>query len=324
MSRTLCFIGLSSTPLPHPSPFHYFSQILRIASALAVLLQRPLHIDRIRAGRAKPGLRAQHLTGIELVARMVDARLEGGQVGSTELTLWPRQPLKAGAYTADAQTAGSTCLLLQVALPCVVYAPGPCELRLKGGTNAAMAPQIDYAQHILLPTLRRMGVTAELELHRRGYYPQGGGEVVLRSQPRREPLLAIDLTEFGTGVTEVHGVAYCSAKLPPHIAERMAGAARKVLRKQLPNARVQIDTVAEPPARGMGTGCGIVLAATTSTGCVLGGSALGERGRPAEDVGTAAAEELLTAANVGACVDEYLLDQLVIYAALAVRKKGQG
>lgn len=38
----------------------------------------------------------------------------------------------------------SVCLLLQVALPCAVYADASSQLCLKGGTNAEMAPQIDY------------------------------------------------------------------------------------------------------------------------------------------------------------------------------------
>ena len=38
----------------------------------------------------------------------------------------------------------SVCLLMQVSMPCVLFAACPSELRLKGGTNAEMAPQIDY------------------------------------------------------------------------------------------------------------------------------------------------------------------------------------
>ena len=33
---------------------------------------------------------------------------------------------------------------MQVSMPCVLFAASPSELRLKGGTNAEMAPQIDY------------------------------------------------------------------------------------------------------------------------------------------------------------------------------------
>lgn len=33
-------------------------------------------------------------------------------------------------------------------MPCVLFAASPSELRLKGGTNAEMAPQIDYTEMV--------------------------------------------------------------------------------------------------------------------------------------------------------------------------------
>lgn len=42
----------------------------------------------------------------------------------------------------------SVALLLQVSLPCALFAGGPSELCLKGGTNAEMAPQIDYTMKV--------------------------------------------------------------------------------------------------------------------------------------------------------------------------------
>ena len=38
----------------------------------------------------------------------------------------------------------SVSLLMQLALPCLLYAPETSKLILKGGTNAEMAPPIDY------------------------------------------------------------------------------------------------------------------------------------------------------------------------------------
>ncbi len=40
--------------------------MLRNAVTLSCLLGKPVHISRIRAGRTKPGLRPQHLTGIQV------------------------------------------------------------------------------------------------------------------------------------------------------------------------------------------------------------------------------------------------------------------
>jgi hypothetical protein len=51
--------------------------------------------------------------------------------------------------------------------------------------------------------------------------------------------------------------------------------------------------------------------------CRLAASAKGERGQAAEAAGTIAAAELLELLATGACVDEHLADQLVIFMALA-------
>ncbi|CAB4013501.1 RNA 3 -terminal phosphate cyclase, partial [Paramuricea clavata] len=108
-------------------------QILRNAITLGCLLNRSIRVCKIRAGRKNPGLRPQHTTGT----------LEGASVGSSSITFHPGSVL-ASNFVADTQTAGSTSLLLQVALPCLLYAPAESSMVLKGGTNCEMAPQIDY------------------------------------------------------------------------------------------------------------------------------------------------------------------------------------
>ena len=186
-----------------------------------------------------------------------------------------------------------------------------------------MAPQVDYCQHVLLPLVREMGVDATLTISRRGYFPCGGGEVVLETRPLHEKLRPVYQKEAGT-LVRVGGVAFVSSKLPLKVAQNMARAAEAELRRVISKGtEVSIDVVAEPPTRGEGAGCGIVLYAQTSTGCRFGGSALGERGVSAATVGKNAAVELLTTIKAGATVDSYLLDQLIIFMALAVRS-GEG
>lgn len=47
--------------------------------------------------------------------------MAGGQVNSTAVTLRPG-PLRSGSFVADTQTAGSCTLMLQAALPCLLFA----------------------------------------------------------------------------------------------------------------------------------------------------------------------------------------------------------
>lgn len=84
-------------------------QILRNAAALAVVTGTPLRVHSIRAGRApKPGLRPQHLRGLELVAEISGFELKGGSVGSSEITLLPPTPSKEKEKEREAKTTAAT------------------------------------------------------------------------------------------------------------------------------------------------------------------------------------------------------------------------
>ncbi len=52
-------------------------QILRTALALSALTGTPFHAERIRENRPRPGLKPQHLSGIQALARMRRGRAEG-------------------------------------------------------------------------------------------------------------------------------------------------------------------------------------------------------------------------------------------------------
>ncbi|GAB1605497.1 RNA 3'-terminal phosphate cyclase-like [Argonauta hians] len=289
-------------------------QILRNAIAFSCVLRRPVRVWNIRAGRSHAGLRSQHMTGIKLINAMCNGRLEGATIGSTEITFYPAT-IQSGQYEADTQTAGSVCLLMQAAVPCMVYGNGTTELRLVGGTNADMAPQIDYQILVFKPVAAKFGLFFDCDIQRRGYYPKGGGEVYVRSRPVKH-LKPVKMTDVGQ-VTNIYCRSFVSGQLPPKVAKLMADNARMTLRQKMDNIPIKVDLVKEPnpnPASG------IILVAETTTGCILAGSALGKKGRSAEDVGYEAASSLLDNIFHGGCVDDYLQDQLIILMALAKGK----
>lgn len=80
-------------------------QILRNAVTLSCLLNTPIEIIRIRAGRSKPGLRPQHVTGIRLVRDICRGRLEGDGIGSMSAKFQPKA-IQPGKYLSDTKTAG--------------------------------------------------------------------------------------------------------------------------------------------------------------------------------------------------------------------------
>merc|ERR1719186_1648399 len=135
-------------------------QILRMSVGLSALLRKPIRICKIRAGRASPGLKAQHLTGLTLVRDLTGGKLDGGEFGSVEVSFRPGQ-LRSGQFSADTKSAGA------VSLPCTLFSPGMVSLNLRGGTNAMMAPQIDEYTEIFLPNISKFGFEFEFEVVRK-------------------------------------------------------------------------------------------------------------------------------------------------------------
>jgi len=211
------------------------------------------------------------------------------------------------------------CLLAQTALPCALFAPGPLTLNLRGGTNADMAPQIDEYTEIFLPNIARFGFKFEYEVVKKGFFPAGGGEVNLYLSPVSR-LRPVSLTDPGR-VISVTGWSFTAGSLPARLAQQMAAAAREHLQQadstELAGAEVSIESYKEDAATAPKTGSGIVLIATTSTGCILGGSALGSNKHSPAHTGRQAAEQLLEAVECGGCVDKFIQDQMIIFMALA-------
>ena len=296
-------------------------QLLRNSVALAALLRKPIAIDNIRAGRSQPGLKAQHAAGLQLVARICNATTEGTEKGSHALKFAPGD-IAPGNYSADPGTAGSTTLLLQIALPCLLFAGDPSRLILRGGTNATMAPQIDYTRRVFLPgaLIHFASRFKDLKVHvnRRGYFPKGGGELEVDIPASDgQPLSAITLLERGK-VTSVKGYAFV-AGLPAKLAHEMRDTAQELLgnAEEVAGAAVDVAAVREDASSAVGSGSGIVLWAETETGCIIGGSALGTKSKAFSTVAKEAVDELLANLKHGGCVDEYLQDQLIIFMALA-------
>ncbi len=148
--------------------------------------------------------------------------------------------IQVGRFVGDTKTAGSICLLLQNVLPCLIFSTGPCELDLRGGTNAANAPQIDYFQEVFSPIAANFGIQTEVKILKRGYYPRGGGEIYVKTQPIESTLNSINLTEFGS-LKRIRGRAFVAGHLSFKISENMALAAKEFFSIFSPEVPVEIE-----------------------------------------------------------------------------------
>jgi RNA 3'-terminal phosphate cyclase (ATP) len=282
-------------------------QIVRTALALSAIGGWSVEIRAIRARREKPGLQAQHLTAVAALREICRGEVEGAALGSQQLRFCPGS-IRPGEYRFDVGTAGSTALVLQAILLPLALAPGSSRVTLLGGTHVPWSPPADYAREVLCPALVAMGIRARVEVQGWGFFPKGGGCIIVEIQGGAM-LHPISLLHSGEAI-RVRGIS-AVANLPRRIAERQRD--RALLRLEAMDRRADIS-VAEAEAAGAGS---FLMLVAESEGVPAGFSALGERGKPAEQVADEAVDELLGFLKAEAGCDLHLADQLVLPMALA-------
>ncbi len=282
-------------------------QILRTALSMSLITGRPFVIRNIRARRKPAGLRPQHLACVRGAEAISGARSEGAEVGASELRFEP-QPVKPGSYLLEVGTAGSTPLLFQ----CLFYPlalAGGGELTLRGGTHLPHSPSYHYLAWIWVPVASAYGLRVELHLKRAGFYPQGAGEFRAAITAPDVPPNLVDLPARGT-LREMEVTSFV-AGLSLDIAKRQASAAELVLREN--GIYCNADNLPLPVSASVGSAV-IIRAEFECT--VAGFTALGERGKRAEEVGKEAADEVAKFMASAGALDEHMGDQILVPAAL--------
>ncbi len=286
--------------------------ILRLSIALASILNEELHIFNIRKKRDNPGLRPQHLEAVLTASKLVDAEVKGAYLGSKELWFKPTR-IRGGNFESEIGTAGSIPMLFMTVLPICIFAKEKVNLTVKrGGTDVRASPTINYLKNVLLKVLNKMGVSADIQVIKYGYYPVGMGEAVLSVNPVSR-LFPIVLEEFGN-MKEVRGISICTFLKDRRVSERQASAAAREFNKIGLNSRIDIVYDESNP---MQKGSSIVLWCESDRGVILGSDAIGEIGKSSESVGVEAAEKLISEIERKVTVDVHMADMLIPYMALA-------
>ncbi|KAJ3517799.1 hypothetical protein NLJ89_g287 [Agrocybe chaxingu] len=259
-------------------------QILRNAVSLSALLSKSVSIRKIRNNRAPPGLKNQHRTGIYLFNSLV----------ATSTKIWTHQTTKP--------------------LPCR-FGHRWIYYSASSSRSAAAAIFADQGSCVHLDTARwHFGVKKlSLDIRKRGYFPKGGGEVTVTVTPfsDEQKLRSFSLMEQGK-IKWIAGISHY-AGLPAAVGNGMvAGAKRRLAAAGFVEGKIPGDDVSfpahwkarhdilvsieirrEPNSLTTGAGSGIVLWAELENGGMIGGSAVGTKGKDPEKVGEEAAEELI-------------------------------
>jgi len=291
-------------------------QILRTAIGLAAITNQPIKVVNIRGARCDGGgLRPQHLIGVKTAGEFCDAKIKGADLGSAEIEFTPDE-LRYENKKIDIGTAGSIALLLQTLLPILIFTEKKICVEITGGTDGAWAPPILYFKHIVLPLLKKIGVSAEIAIKRFGFYPKGNGLVKITVDPCGQGLRSLQLTNRGN-LKSVKGISI-AASLPAHIATRQAEAVKNFLKNKNYDPIIEKKVV---ESKSPGTSVNLWAEFDNS---IMGANALGERGKPAEAIGEQAAKELIQSIDSQAALDKHMADQILPYLAIAHGKSTVG
>ena len=281
-------------------------QILRTALGLSLLTGTPFSLDRIRAGREKPGLQRQHLAAVKAATEVGKADVKGAAMGSSVLVFRPGKA-EPGTYSFSVGSAGSATLVFQTVLPALLTASGPSTLALEGGTHNAWAPPYDFLEKVFLPILNRMGPKVTATLERRGFYPAGGGRIIISISPA--PSLApVEILERGE-IRATRATAIVSS-LPAEIAKREL----RVVGQKLDLDRAALRVVEDRTSPGPGNAIVLEFEGASVTEVFTG---FGEKRVSAEAVAEKVCTEAGEWRESGVPVGEHLADQLLIPLALA-------
>lgn len=285
-------------------------QIVRTAIALSAITKIPVRIFNIRKGRQNPGLKSQHLEGIKATAKICNGEVSGVFLNSTEVSFIPGD-INGGYYTIDTRTAGAITLILQTLTPIGLFAPQPLKLDIKGGTAVPFSPTISYYEDIFCFYLKKMGIEISVNTKRHGFYPRGGGSVaVCINQGILKPVDFIETGQLkGVYVYSISSVHLKNAR----VGERLINGFQSVY----PGAQFKYRYVESDSP-----GC-FIHSVISFDNCQLGVDGLGERGKPAEQIGKEVANKVNLLVKYQAVVDDWMIDQLIPYIALATYFTGK-
>jgi RNA 3'-terminal phosphate cyclase (ATP) len=296
--------------------------ILRVGAGLACVKNRPLKVVNIRKNRNNPGLRPQHLIGIQALKTLTNGTLSDVRVGTLELDLYPGSDWGT-ALDLTIPTAGNVGLLMQTLHNALYRAPiEKCSIQIQGGGTYGMAaPGTSYLQNVTYALFSRLGYSVDLKVIRHGFYPRGSAEAVATIVPNPAGYRGLILEERG----ELESIEGCivvgqnlqKARVGDRIKESLIASTSNAL-----SSGVVMDIKVEHTS-APSVGVGVDVWCSFSSGAILGiGTVLGERGVPSETIGERAAQRLRQLLESDATVDEYASDQLVPLLCLAQEPSG--
>lgn len=161
--------------------------LLRTALVMSSLTGRPVTVGHVRGALRSPGLNAEDLTILDLLASAVDADVLG-DVGDSEAGFRPRRPPRAVRQTFDSRSyspsgPGACPVVAQAALPVLARGGAVSRIELHGATHGANTLGFDAFAQTSLAAMEAQGLVAEGVLRKAAFLPNGHGCLLLEVEP---------------------------------------------------------------------------------------------------------------------------------------------
>ncbi len=290
--------------------------ILRLSAGFSILFNQPVRIKNIRANRPKPGLRLQHLIGLQTLANLTGSKLKAldgeCKIGTRELIFKPDLKIQ-NKIKINVNTAASIGLLLQPIQIASLNFMNTAQIEIfinGGGIFGKWAPSLNYLMNVTYQIFKKSGLDISIEINKYGFYPKGGASTKCTIFPPKATLKPLNLKELGT-IDLIEGEIILSNQLKQsgrNIGERIKKSIKLELRNHL---KTETDIKYEY-VDAISPGVGLCLWARSDTGAIISsGTILGERNITSEKIGKIAAKEILKYIKNDIPIDNHLSDQLI-------------
>jgi RNA 3'-terminal phosphate cyclase (ATP) len=286
--------------------------LFRTALAMAALTQQPLRVTSVRGGTKFPGLNAEDLTILGILAESCSAETVGASLGSFEVSFLPTR--RPRAVTIESSMPPKTMLgmpsapvVLSSALAVLARTGSYSSLTIEGETHGNGVLSYDYFAGVTLAAHRRMGLYAFPDLLKAGYGRGSHGSVSLEVEP--SVLQGLDWTNRGRFIRAqaVVTVSDLDAKVSERAVQHLARLAH--------NVKLDLDIEENQPAAEQ-PGAFITLWAEFENG-MGGATAMGQRGVRMEAIAQTAFDQFWQWFESKAAVDSFLSDQVLLAAVMA-------
>ena len=302
--------------------------ILRVVAGLACSTKTPIQIFNIRANRSKPGLRLQHVVGLQALAELTQGELsklnEDGKiidgtidVGTTALSFSSGSTWKE-EITIITRTAGNIGLICQTLQNALFNAP-PSQYHFKfqgGGTYGIFAPGIEYIRNVTFKIFEQCGYNFNLQIEKHGFYPKGGAQVELIVTPNAKKYKPLILEER----SDLEKIHICIT-VEERIKKKNVGARiQKVVENNLQKYNEFLDFEINYVSC-LSVGVAIDAWCNYSNSVVIGmETTLGEKRKTSEQVGRIISEKLKDLLSGEFTLDSYAADQVIPFLLMYGQK----